>query len=303
MGEKRTAAAVAAVIGGAALLGASTLGTVAPRVGDSHVDARWARMKRYRYAHRGLHGRVTGVPENSLAAFERARDNGFGAEMDVRLTKDDRLVVFHDADTTRMCGVSGAIEDMTLDQVRALRLGGTDERIPTFEEAISVFDYEGPKNELDELDVDGSGVATPVIVEIKTANGNFKRLTDLVMEALDRHCVSFCIQSFDLYVLSRLRWHRPEVIRGRLAYDVRHGKALALPVRFARTMLTGNHAARPDFIAYRFEDRKLPVVRMVVGPMGAKPVYWTIRTEADLRECEAEGGVAIFEGFLPDPTC
>ena len=55
------------------------------------------------YAHRGLHG--DGVPENSLEAFELACQAGFGIELDVQLSSDGEVVVFHDYTLNRMTGV------------------------------------------------------------------------------------------------------------------------------------------------------------------------------------------------------
>ena len=44
--------------------------------------------------HRGLHG--NGLPENSISAFKNAIDHNFNIELDVQLTKDKKLIVFHD---------------------------------------------------------------------------------------------------------------------------------------------------------------------------------------------------------------
>lgn len=63
----------------------------------------WETFEHVRFAHRGLHG--PGVPENSLAAFRRAAEAGYGAELDVHLTADGYLAVIHDSDLARMCGV------------------------------------------------------------------------------------------------------------------------------------------------------------------------------------------------------
>ena len=70
---------------------------------------------------------------------------------------------------------------------------------------------------------------------------------------------------------------------------------------FARLMplLLTNVIARPDFIAFRPEDRRLPAVRLCVEKLGAQAVNWTIRSQEELEEAERAGGVAIFEGFLP----
>ena len=88
------------------------------------------------FAHRGLHG--DGIPENSLAAFRRACEAGYGIELDVHLTADEKLVVFHDDTLTRMCGTDGTPEEKTLAELQELSLAGTDERIPSFDEVLAL---------------------------------------------------------------------------------------------------------------------------------------------------------------------
>ena len=87
-------------------------------------------------AHRGLHDHANGVPENSLPAFQRAVDRGHAIELDVHITADDRLVVFHDNKLERMTGVPGYLEEWTLQDLKKLRLLGTDARIPTVDELL-----------------------------------------------------------------------------------------------------------------------------------------------------------------------
>ena len=94
----------------------------------------WKKLEGFRYAHRGLHG--PGVPENSLAAFRRAAEAGYGAELDVHLTRDGRLVVIHDGDLERMCGVPGRVAEKTAEELAALRLAGSEEHIPLLEEVL-----------------------------------------------------------------------------------------------------------------------------------------------------------------------
>lgn len=62
-------------------------------------------LKGWLYAHRGLHDGNHQVAENSLEAFRRAMETGYGMELDVQLTADDQLVVFHDKNLKRVCGV------------------------------------------------------------------------------------------------------------------------------------------------------------------------------------------------------
>ena len=74
---------------------------------------KWEVLRRFRYAHRGLHDPAQGVPENSMAAFRRARAFQCGIELDVHLTKDGRLAVIHDKSLLRTAGADVIIEQLT----------------------------------------------------------------------------------------------------------------------------------------------------------------------------------------------
>ena len=278
----------AVTAGSAAAACAATCAVLAPRHGVAVLDQQWREISRYRYAHRGLHG--DGVPENSVAAFRHAREHGFGVELDVHLTADDELAVIHDSELERMCGRRGVVEEMTLDELRECRLADTDERIPTFDEALSVFECD-PTGESDLLPF--------VIVELKTRGDNVAALCERAMSRLDEHLVRFCVESFDPRVVVWLRRHRPEVIRGQLAQNFMEEDWRPVYQRVGGTALLSNAAARPDFVAYRFRDRDNAAVRLSCGLLGAHLVEWTIRSKEELAQCEAEGAVAIFEGFLP----
>ena len=97
------------------LLALDLLFTLALRCRKGHQ--KWEILKKYRYAHRGYHDKPV-VPENSLPAFRRAIERGFGAELDVHLLKDGTLAVFHDSDLKRCANVEGEIEDLTLEELK-----------------------------------------------------------------------------------------------------------------------------------------------------------------------------------------
>ena len=73
----------------------------------------YSSLKGYYYAHRGLHDNNSDAPENSMAAFRKAVDAGYGIELDVQLTKDRIPVIFHDDTLKRVCGVDGYVKDYT----------------------------------------------------------------------------------------------------------------------------------------------------------------------------------------------
>ena len=72
---------------------------------------RTLRWKGRPFAHRGLHDLDAGVVENTLPAFEAARDAGFGMELDIQFSKDMQVIVFHDDDTLRQVldAIDGAV--------------------------------------------------------------------------------------------------------------------------------------------------------------------------------------------------
>jgi len=79
-------------------------------------------------------------PENTLRSFRRAvRDGCDEIELDLRATADDRLVVLHDASVDRTTNGSGAVAELTLDELRALD-AGHGERIPTWAETVAEVD-------------------------------------------------------------------------------------------------------------------------------------------------------------------
>ena len=243
----------------------------------------WSCFRAQRFAHRGYHDKPQ-IPENSLPAFRRAIAHGWGAELDVHLLKDGTLAVFHDSSLSRCTGAQGMIEDLTLAELKALRLEGTDEQIPLFDEVLALFE-----------------TATPLIIELKSANGNHYALTKAVCERLDSYQGEFCIESFDPFALIDVKKLRPEICRGQLSMNFEKDKA-GLPgyKRFIAGNLLLNFLTVPDFIAYKFEDRSSYCLRSCVRVWGAQEVDWTIRTKEDLLACEAAGGIPIFERFDPE---
>ena len=99
--------------------------------------------KKY-FAHRGLHDNAGEAPENSMAAFCKAVEAGYGIELDVQLTKDGIPVIFHDATLERMCGAKAAIEDYTYEELQQFTLGISGEHIPKFEDLLAMVNGQVP---------------------------------------------------------------------------------------------------------------------------------------------------------------
>lgn len=241
----------------------------------------------YHYAHRGLHDAAQGIPENSLAAFRRAVEHGYGAELDVHLSKDGRLVVMHDESLARLTGVERNICDCTEEELLACRLGGTDEPIPFLEEVLPLF-----------------AGKTPLVIEIKSFGGNHAALTEAVCDMLDAYpTLRFCIESFDPRVLIWLRKNRPEIVRGQLSCNfIKHRNRLSFGSAFALTALLTNFLTVPHFIAYAFNDRRRPGVWLCRHVWGVQEFGWTLRSLEKVDAAAEAGVLAIFEHCLPKET-
>ena len=106
--------------------------------GEAISEDKISWIKETPIAHRGLH--TKDIPENSLSAFENALKNNYAIELDVQFTKDKEVVVFHDENLKRMTNDTRNIEDVNYDELKNLRLGNTNEIIPTLEEVLELVD-------------------------------------------------------------------------------------------------------------------------------------------------------------------
>lgn len=235
------------------------------------------------YAHRGLHDKPF-VPENSLLAFRRAVEKGYGAELDVHLMKDGGLAVIHDSSLKRTAGVNVNIEDLTLDQLGNYQLEGTTETIPTFHQVLNLFEGKAP-----------------LIIELKSANGNAAALCEAVCGTLKTYRGTYCIESFDPRCIWWLKRNRPDIIRGQLSQNfLKKTSGMGKIVDFILTFLLSNLLCKPDFIAYKFEDRKNLSNLLCLNLWCLQGVSWTITSQEDFEACMSENLLPIFEQFEPD---
>ena len=247
-------------------------------VAPGHASRRQKQLFRgVNYAHRGLHSRDRSIPENSLAAFRLAAEGGYGIELDVQLSKDGEVVVFHDDTLDRVCGVHARVDDLTWDELRKLRLCGTEEGIPLFSEVL--------KN------IQG---CEALIVELKTGPRN-RELCEKTLALLETYHGNVCIESFNPLIVAWFRFHAPDLVRGQLATtiknyaddNVRGVQAFLLH----NTLL--NFLARPQFVAYRVGRR--PLLVQLCTRLGALNVGWTSHEPRNEKGRDA----VIFEYYRP----
>ena len=234
------------------------------------------------FAHRGLHDKPR-IPENSLAAFSRAKENGLGSELDVHLCKDGKLIVMHDESLKRTCSRDLMICELTADELKGIFLEGTEEKIPLLSEVLALYsgDY-------------------PLIIELKPYRGNHKELTDAAVKMLRTYNGRYCIESFDPRVLLRLKKTAPHIVRGQLSARLNKGGAkLFFLVNFILSNMLANFFTQPDFIAYNICDIKCASLRLIKKLYHPPLFYWTVRSKSEQSAAEKDGGAIIFENFDP----
>lgn len=239
-----------------------------------------AGLKGWAYAHRGLHDEE--LPENSMAAFRAALENGYGIELDIHLMKDGNLAVVHDASLLRTAGADVQITDLTVEDLPNYPLAN-GELIPTFDQVLELF----------------AGKA-PLIIELKE-DGNSKALVDAAVAAMEGYEGPYCMESFHPTCVYNLKKYHPEVIRGQLVMDYfkeQHGK-LNPVLKWLITNQVENFLTQPDFVSYRCSDRRTFSNWLARNFWGLQGVTWTIKSQREFDRAVKEGWLPIFEGFRP----
>ena len=216
-------------------------------------------LLRLPFAHRGLHG--AGVPENSLSAFRAAVAAGVGIELDVQLSADGALMVFHDDTLLRMTGKAGKVSDYPCAELQRISLAESEETIPTLTEVLSLV-----------------AGRVPLLVEIKYHN-RISETCEKTAALLDAYEGPYLMESFHPLAVRWFRKNRPQVLRGQLSSAVCKQKFTFS--NFAVDSMLLNFLGRPDFIAYSVDDKgHLPF--LLARLWRPYTVAWTVRTEAQL---------------------
>ncbi len=229
-------------------------------------------------AHRGLFNNVD-IPENSIPAFEKASANGFGIEMDVQMSKDGVLMVFHDDTLDRMTGKHGNLCDFTFDELRALKLGKTDLQIPTFEEFLAAAN------------------GTNLIVELKS-HKKIGEMEQKVYNALKNYKGNYCIESFNPIIVRWFKVHAPEIIRGQLSYSYQ-GSGLSKFLIWVLSHLKLCKWNGSQFIAY--DATTIQNNKSVIKWSKKIPIIcWTIKSQEQYEKLHDSFDNMIFDSFVPE---
>lgn len=233
---------------------------------------RWFDVGAFTYAHRGLWDAIR--PENSIAAFEAASAAGLGSELDVRITADGQLVVFHDSTMERICGRPERVDALTFQELRQARLPDGS-AIPTLNEALEAM------------------AGKPTLVEVKidspaSGQDRIRRAAQAALDALRETRAPAAIMSFDEPAASQFAKGAEGRPTGCLIEPLAHLGDTGVRDKVARALDAGCTYLAPHVSA-------LATVRQAAPHMPL--VAWTVRNIDELSLARQHDAAPIFEGF------
>lgn len=231
-----------------------------------------------KFAHRGLHD--ASRAENSMSAFTAAVEAGYGIELDIRLSGDGTLVVFHDDTLDRVCGREGRVDAFVADELAEMKLSGTNDGIPSFREVLEL--------------VDGR---VPLLVEIKEDAGKYD-VSTAAAEMLKNYHGDYIVESFNPLSLRNFKKKLPNVPRGILSQKYMREEKYRTPLHLLLQLLFFNRLCSPSFVAYNHIDYKSSSLKNA-RKLGAVTFAWTVRSPEEEAAAKAHGfDSVIFENYL-----
>ena len=228
------------------------------------------------WAHRGASGTM---PENTMPSFEKAVKMGAdGLELDIQLTKDDKIVVCHDEKIDRTSNGKGYLKDYTFAELRKFSFdngmksfAGT--KIPTIEEVFDLI----------------KDTEMTVNIELKTSKFAYDGIEEKILETVEKYGLNDRIiySCFNHYTIKKIQELNPAA---RTAFLISDG-FVEMPAYAAKHKVEALHPSKyilqlPDFMEECEKE-------------GVKVNAWTINREEDLRMCIDAGVNAVITNY-PD---
>lgn len=236
-------------------------------------------------AHRGYHDAVEGRIENTLSAVQAAIEHRFAIEVDLQLTADGAVVVFHDDTVDRLLDATGRVDSFPLAALRALAFRSGGERVPTLADLLET--------------VAGS---VPLVLELKSAFTGDRRLERAVAPILAAYGGAAAVMSFDPDSMAEMKRLSPSLPRGIVAdrtVDLSDWGFLTASRRFRMRHLLDVPRVDPAFVS--FDIHGLPTLATsIFRRLGRPLITWTVRTAADREKAARLADQITFEGFDPD---
>ena len=226
-------------------------------------------------AHRGWHNKY--APENSLEAFKQALEKNLAIEFDLQMTRDKQIVVFHDSNLKRMCGIAKNINSCSYEEIKRLKLKDTNETIPLLSDVLKLV-----------------GGSVLLDIEIKNTKHIF-RVVDVVSNILNNYHGSYTIKSFNPLISYVYKKKNPNISCGVLVGDLKKTK---VPRFFQNILLNINYLFlyKPDFIAYNVDlINDFIIVKLKKNNI---PLHlYTIDTLAKLNKAQSISDILIIDNI------
>ncbi|CUH45079.1 glycerophosphodiester phosphodiesterase family protein [Ruegeria atlantica] len=236
-------------------------------------------------AHRALHDKQDNRPENSRAAIRAAVDAGYGIEIDLQRTSDNRAMVFHDYDMTRLTGQPGPIQLITSVQASGTTLLHADDGIPTLDEVLHI--------------VSGK---VPLLIEFKDQDGamgtSVGPLEQDAVRALSGYDGPVALMSFNPNSVAELARLAPHLPRG-IVTGSYQPKVELLPQSVCDHLrdIPDFDRVGASFISHEVEDLDRPRVAELKA-RGVPILCWTVRSPEQEAEAREVANNVTFEGYL-----
>ncbi len=210
-------------------------------------------------AHRGNH--TNKIPENSLLAFKTSLKENRPIELDVQLTKDNILVVFHDYNLSRMTNKNLFLQDLTYQEISKYTLQDTQEKIPTLQEVLNL-------------------IQGKVLLDIEIKNTNrIEKTCKILMETLNTYPKNYIVKSFNPKIVVWLKKNAPSIPRGLLITDHYTENKLINLLMKSNFII---NLCKPDFLAI---SKKLIIKKKWQKLSKKIPILiWTIKSRKEIKE-------------------
>lgn len=238
-------------------------------------------------AHRALHDRARGRPENSRAAIRAAVAAGYAIEVDVQLSRDGVAMAFHDEELDRLTDATGPLNARTAAELYAIRLRDAEDGIPTLSEVLELV-----------------GGRVPLLIEIKDQTGDMSvtdgRLEAATAAALRDYRGRVAVMSFNPHAVAEMRRLAPDLPRGLTtsAYDPEHWVPLAPAICDRLRDIPDYARTGASFLSHEAKDLDRPRVAEL-AMLGAAVLCWTIRSPEAEAIARRVAQNVTFEGYLP----
>lgn len=181
-------------------------------------------------AHRGIYDNIK-IFENTIESFNLAIQKKYIIELDVHLTKDKQLVVFHDYDTKRLLSKNMIVRESSYHELNK----ASKFHIPLLAEVLKIINNK-----------------VPILIEIKHEN-KIGILEQELMNILKKYNGEYYIQSFNPLTLWWLKKNYPNIITGQLSCCFGKKDYNPLKKYILKKMLL-NPFSKPDFISYKYNE-------------------------------------------------